>query len=243
MESNARAEMVQAAVSYLLGRSRLAGRAPSGRMGGPGRDAARPEPDTLTLRLVAELTDRSFTAPIYHFPDRTCLIAATAAEGFTMLVEHLRDASLSNPSAGSVALETALRYAEWGIEHEPLFAAMYDPSLANDLALMMTTRGPVEPELMRVHGGSEDAARKRARAFNDLLDGKKKALEVFEERIERDQRSGVLIPGGPMQIAHTLTATADGLVWQWITERQGSRIDMLRHAEQCLGLLYRGLRG
>jgi len=42
--------------------------------------------------------------------------------------------------------------------------------------------------------------------------------------------------------AHAVTALCDGVVWQWIAERQGDERGMVTHAHQCIQLLLGGRR-
>jgi len=90
---------VHAAVAYLHGR-RVRSEEPTGdgvpvarttsaRGGAAMREPTRPSASALGIRLVADLTGSSHAAPLFHFPDRLCLVAAVAAEGFRRQTQHV----------------------------------------------------------------------------------------------------------------------------------------------------------
>jgi AcrR family transcriptional regulator len=78
--------------------------------------------DTLSLREAARRAGVSHNAPYRHFPHREALLAALAAEGFTMLGEELRH------HAGRALGEAYVRFA---LEHPQRFRLMFGGVLSH----------------------------------------------------------------------------------------------------------------
>lgn len=222
---------IDAAIRFLSGREAPSRSISRTRGDGP-TSSETPRAEALTVRLVAQLAKRNPATLLFHFPDRTALVAAVAARGFEMMVHDLKAAITRSEPRPLVGVPLA--YVRWGMDNSGLFTAMYDPALARGLELAQTMS--VEGlEASFIEAGDEpDAARKRARAFGDLLEGKKGALAAFDAALGSFAGSRAAARGTAV---HALTALADGLVWQWITERQGTPMAMLRHAEACIRLL------
>ena len=74
----------------------------------------------LSLRDVARRAGVSHNAPYRHFPDRDALLAALAAEGFSLLAEEMRSQS------GRAMGEAYVRFA---LEHPQRFRLMFGGAL------------------------------------------------------------------------------------------------------------------
>lgn len=256
---------VDAAVSYLLGEVELAardaGRGATGARGGaplPG-DGVRRSAESLGIRLVAQLTGTTHAAPLYYFPDRTCLVAAVAAEGFRRLLAELEQAPVGPADSGAggrarrrgrrlpAVAEDAYRYVRWAGEHPALFTAMYDPALAPGLELLQYAglQGESASEAFGSrHGGSARSVERRVEAFEELLAAKAGTLAFFADRVAAAVERGELRRDEPLErLTYALTSMADGLAWQRITEPQGSVHLLDQHARSCLRLLLDGVAG
>ncbi|MHB1223340.1 MAG: hypothetical protein ACYC2G_04735 [Gemmatimonadaceae bacterium] len=253
--ASVRERYVEAAVAFLLGELDSPG-ADEGRRvgttrGGAGRrDVGRRSPEMLGIRLVAQLTGATHAAPLYYFPDRTCLLGAVAAEGFRRLCSELGRAPSGHATrraAGRLpdVAHDAFRYVQWAGEHPALFTVMYDPALAADLELlqraMLSAASPVEA-FARRHGGNARAVERRVEAFEELLTAKAATLALFTDRVSAAIAAGVLRDDQPVErVTYALTSLADGLAWQRITEPQASPGLLDEHARSCLGLLLEGI--
>ncbi len=262
-----RQRFIDAAVGYLTGEhytalseerrrpdtSRNAGSLEPGqrprteRGGTPQREIGdRRSPDTLGIRLVAQLAGATHAAPLYYFPDRTCLVAAVAAEGFRLLCDELQQRRRQG-RAGELprVVQDALHYVQWAGENPALFSTMYDPSLAADLELLQWAQlDGVEPQerFGDRHSGGERAIARRVEAFEELLAAKEATLTFFADGVaaaidQRDLRNDRSV----QRVTYALTSMADGLAWQRITEPQASAALLNRHARDCLLLLLQGI--
>ncbi len=262
-----RQRFIDAAVGYLIGEASTAlphekrqsgtarnaaspeqGHRPRTARGGTAQreTAARRSPDTLGIRLVAQLAGATHAAPLYYFPDRTCLIAAVAAEGFRLLcdaLEQRRQQGRASDLPGVV--QDALHYVHWAGTHPALFSTMYDPSLAADLELLQWARLDNDSPLERFgdrHGGGERAIARRVEAFEELLAAKEATLTFFADGVAAAIDQSELRDDRPVErVTYALTSMADGLAWQRITEPQDSVALLDRHARDCLLLLLQGI--
>jgi len=82
-------------------------------------------PSALSLRDLARRVGVSHAAPAHHFGDKTGLLTAVAAEGFTRLAERLRTA---HETTGSF-LEVGVAYVRFAVDHRGHFEVMYQPDL------------------------------------------------------------------------------------------------------------------
>jgi AcrR family transcriptional regulator len=146
----------------------------------------------LTLREVARRLGVSHAAPTYHFADKTALLAALAAQGFS---EQREAATLAAERAGTDPIERltarGAAYVSFAVQHPRLFRLMYGADLET----------------------SEDAllVEARERAYATLTDAVK---EVMDSRGEVDPRRLVIAVAG-------CWATVHGLATLWIDERLG----------------------
>lgn len=91
-------------------------------------------PAALSLRDLARRLGVSHGAPAHHFPDKTALLTAIAAEGYELLAEQLEKAD-DFKAAG-------LAYVRFSLEHPAHVAVMYQPSLYDpDDAAVSAARG------------------------------------------------------------------------------------------------------
>lgn len=251
-----RQRFIDAAVEYLLGEheppAARVGRRSTTTQGGAGRsELSLRSPGTLGIRLVAQLAGTTHAAPLYYFPDRTCLLAAVAAEGFRRLLAALEEGS-ARPSGGGrskvpAVLGDALSYVQWAGDHPALFTAMYEPELAADLELLQRAAllgaSPADAFGER-HGGDARSISRRVEAYEELLEAKVATLTFFSGRVANAISAGSLRGDQPAErVVYALTSMADGLAWQRITERQASAHLLDSHARSCLTLLFEGIRG
>jgi hypothetical protein len=249
-----RQRFIDAAVAYLIGVPGPdvgdEGRRTTTMRGGAGhRDSDRRSPDTLGIRLVAQLTGVTHAAPLYYFPDRTVLVAAVAAEGFRLMRQALVRMAAPRGSRLPRVVEDALHYVQWAGDHAALFSAMYDPALAADLELLQRAELSGTSALEAFgerHGGKPRALGRRVEAFEELLAAKVALLAFFSERVSEAVADGALRSDRPVErVTYALTSMADGLAWQRITEpqSQGAAHLLDRHARACLLLLLEGIAG
>ena len=263
---SAREEFVAAAVDYLLGRpaklsaskgdpnaepdddtGRPEVRRTTIRGGAGKREPERPSASSLGIRLVAELTGRSHAAPLFHFPDRTTLVAAVAAEGFRRQTRRVRAVlRKTDYGTGSAQLQQCvLAYVQWASDAPALFATMYDPELAPVLEAFMLY-GP-NFEAVREHapsyfGGDIKQAHRRFQAYHELYEAKRTALEVFVAQSDKGMRDGSLRQDvSEHDLAHAVTSLADGLAWQRVTERQFVGPMLEAHTRKMVRLCFEGL--
>ncbi|MBB5937176.1 TetR/AcrR family transcriptional regulator [Streptomyces zagrosensis] len=79
-------------------------------------------PAALSLRDLARRAGVSHAAPTHHFGDKTGLLTALAAEGYTLLADALG-------GAGDDLLESGVAYVRFAIEHRAHFEVMFQPGL------------------------------------------------------------------------------------------------------------------
>lgn len=84
-------------------------------------------PDGLSFRQVAAAAGVSHQAPYHHFADRRGVFEAISVEGYTMLVEALRDAVVTAVDNPTVALLE--RYVDFALEHPGHFRVMFRTDL------------------------------------------------------------------------------------------------------------------
>lgn len=78
--------------------------------------------DGWSLRELARRAGVSHAAPAHHFGDKSGVLTALAAEGFTMLAEALEAAEPDFLAAG-------LAYVDFAIKHPVHFAVMFQPGV------------------------------------------------------------------------------------------------------------------
>ena len=97
-------------------------------------------PAAVSLRDVARRAGVSHAAPTHHFRDKTALLTALAAEGWSLLADALRDVSTD----GGDFAELGVAYVLFATAHPAHFAVMRAPGLAR----------ADDPELDGRHGPS-----------------------------------------------------------------------------------------
>lgn len=84
----------------------------------------------LTLRQVAQRVGVSHAAPHHHFPDKTALLKAVAADGFRQLCEAMQGAA---ESAGENPVRrltgTGVAYVDFAVHHPRQFRLMFGAEL------------------------------------------------------------------------------------------------------------------
>lgn len=118
-------------------------------------------PERLSIRSLASDLGVSHTAPTHHFGDRTGVLTAVAAQGFTLLAEHLT----SVRTAGGSFLDMGVGYVEFALAHPAHFRVMFTPTLLDqdDPGLRQAQQSAFAElsggvEAMAAHGHVEDAA-------------------------------------------------------------------------------------
>lgn len=81
----------------------------------------------LSLRLVAKAADVSHSAPYHHFPDKSSLLAALAAEGFNELADAIEREQQSRAAQGAWGklLGVGAGYVDFAIRNPALFQMMF----------------------------------------------------------------------------------------------------------------------
>jgi AcrR family transcriptional regulator len=82
-------------------------------------------PEAVRLRDLARRIGASHVAPAHHFGDRTGLLTAIAAEGFTLLAEALDEVWRRTGDL----IEVGVAYVRFGVEHRAHFEVMFRPDL------------------------------------------------------------------------------------------------------------------
>lgn len=117
-------------------------------------------PAAVSLRDVARRAGVSHAAPTHHFRDKTALLTALAAEGWSLLADAMRDVSTD----GGDFAELGVAYVLFATSHPAHFAVMRAPGLARaddpELeAAMGRARAQLESGVQRFEAGSRrDAA-------------------------------------------------------------------------------------
>jgi AcrR family transcriptional regulator len=83
-------------------------------------------PAALSLRDVARRAGVSHAAPTHHFRDKTALLTALAAEGWSLLADSLQDVAANGDSFA----ELGVAYVVFATSHPAHFAVMRAPGLA-----------------------------------------------------------------------------------------------------------------
>ena len=82
-------------------------------------------PAAISLRELARRVGVSHAAPAHHFPDKTALLTAVAAEGFDLLADEL----VATYEATGSFLEVGVAYVRFALQHTAHFAVMFRPDL------------------------------------------------------------------------------------------------------------------
>jgi AcrR family transcriptional regulator len=129
-------------------------------------------PAAVSLRDVARRAGVSHAAPTHHFRDKTALLTALAAEGWSLLADALREVAVD----GRDFAELGVAYVVFATSHPAHFAVMRAPGLARaddpDLeAAMGRARAQLESGVQRFEGGSARDAETTALAAWSLVHG------------------------------------------------------------------------
>ena len=87
--------------------------------------------ENVSLREAARRAGVSHSAPAHHFGDKDGLLAAYAAQGFTMLADSMETAAIG--AAGQPMIDiikaTGAAYVRFAVEHQGHFQAMFRSNL------------------------------------------------------------------------------------------------------------------
>jgi AcrR family transcriptional regulator len=86
-------------------------------------------PDKISLRALARDLGVSQTAPYRHFADKSELLAALAAEGFTLLLEASAEAIAHCTSASEKLASAGRAYIGFAQQHADLYRLMFGPTI------------------------------------------------------------------------------------------------------------------
>jgi AcrR family transcriptional regulator len=129
-------------------------------------------PAAVSLRDVARRAGVSHAAPTHHFRDKTGLLTALAAEGWSLLADALRDAAAEDRGFA----ELGVAYVVFATSHPAHFAVMRAPGLARPddpdlVAAMARARAELYRGVEQFEGGSARDARSTALAAWSLVHG------------------------------------------------------------------------
>jgi AcrR family transcriptional regulator len=129
-------------------------------------------PAAVSLRDVARRAGVSHAAPTHHFRDKTTLLTALAAEGWSLLADSLQEAATNGEGFGDLGVA----YVVFATSHPAHFAVMRAPGLARaddpELeAAMGRARAQLESGVQRFEAGSTRDAAATALAAWSLVHG------------------------------------------------------------------------
>jgi len=129
-------------------------------------------PAAVSLREVARRAGVSHAAPTHHFRDKTALLTAIAAEGWSLLADALREAAAN----GGDFADLGVAYVVFATSHPAHFAVMRAPGLtrADDPELeaaMERARTELRSGVERFEAGSTRDADTTALAAWSLVHG------------------------------------------------------------------------
>jgi AcrR family transcriptional regulator len=129
-------------------------------------------PAALSLRDVARRAGVSHAAPTHHFRDKTALLTALAAEGWSLLADALREAA----EGGRGFAELGVAYVVFATSHPAHFAVMRAPGLARGddpdlVAAMERARAQMQTGVRHFEAGSTRDADTTALAAWSLVHG------------------------------------------------------------------------
>lgn len=85
-----------------------------------------------SLREVARRAGVSHAAPAHHFVDKTGLLTAAAAEGFTRLARAVGKRVTADGDPIEQVIAMGMAYIDFATEHPGLFHLMFNPSFVNN---------------------------------------------------------------------------------------------------------------
>ena len=129
-------------------------------------------PAALSLRDVARRAGVSHAAPTHHFRDKTALLTALAAEGWSLLADALGEAAAD----GRDFAELGVAYVVFATSHPAHFAVMRAPGLARGddpdlVAAMERARAQLRSGVRHFEAGSTRDADTTALAAWSLVHG------------------------------------------------------------------------
>ncbi len=129
-------------------------------------------PAALSLRDVARRAGVSHAAPTHHFRDKTALLTALAAEGWSLLADALGEAAAD----GRDFAELGVAYVVFATSHPAHFAVMRAPGLARGddpdlVAAMERARAQLRAGVRHFEAGSSRDADTTALAAWSLVHG------------------------------------------------------------------------
>lgn len=87
--------------------------------------------EALSLRECARRAGASWSAPAHHFGDKTGMLTAFAAAGFTRLKEHMEDRREASPDLAGRAVAVGEGYLEFALRNPGHFRIMFRAELLN----------------------------------------------------------------------------------------------------------------
>lgn len=171
-------------------------------------------PDKISLRALAREVGVSQTAPYRHFPDKTALLAALAAEGFRRLNEASIEADPLGQSAAERMLVTGRAYVEFALKNPDLYRLMFGPMI------------PADAE------------------FEELDEHGTRAYETIVQLITDGIKSGEFIDQDPLILANSAWSLVHGVASLMIDDRfacTDGEIDE-SHIEQVISIITVGLK-
>ena len=205
--------------------------------------------EALGIRAVAEAAGVTHAAPLHHFPDRVCLLAAVAAYGQMALAQALDEARAAQVGGSARQLLGAVvqAHALWAARHPGLWDVMGNPQLTDDITAVWRgrTEGRSAEEVFANTSETARARARRAEAFDELVTAKVRVYQAYEAAAYSCPAEALrmeLFPSGDRRpLVHALTCVADGLALQFIGERDVNEPALRAHVDATLNLLLAGV--
>ncbi len=209
--------------------------------------------EAVGIRAVAESAGLTHAAPLHHFPDRVCLLAAVAAEGFRLLRADI-EAHTERAAAESARrrLQAVVRVqALWAAHHPGLWDVMCSPQLTAQTAAVWRGRRAgqsASDALAKTSAPAPASAKARVRqgeAFAELVDAKLGVFEVFRQAVNGvpidELAEGRASSEQRRALVNALTTLADGLAMQFVAERGVDDDVLAAHADATVDVLLAGV--
>jgi len=171
-------------------------------------------PDKISLRALARDVGVSQTAPYRHFPDKTTLLAALAAEGFKQLNEASQRADDHGPIVTERLAKTGRAYVQFALDNPELYRLMFGPLI------------PAENE------------------FKELNDYGARAYESIVLLVTEGIKAKEFTEGDPLILANSAWSLVHGVASLMIDNRFACTEGEISeaHLEQVISLVSEGLR-
>ncbi len=207
--------------------------------------------EAIGIRAVAEAAGVTHAAPLHHFPDRVALLAAVAAEGFSLLGEAV-ERELSGSLTAPDGLRAVVRaQALWAARHAGLWDVMCSPQLTFETAAVWRGRrsGQSASDALSTVASpapaSVKAQARRGEAFDQLVNAKVGVVDAFRRAVEALAPASLVNAGagidGQKQLVNALTTLADGLALQFVAERDAPDDVLAAHANATVNVLLMGV--